>query len=358
MIHLARDSATKRSKKMAGLDPKLQSTLLALLKSNPATKNYPEKFPLVFTSVASKTTGPTTSSRQDLGLPKVGALVNVINTSNSGTSCTSSHGIVYVAIGKSGNNTLSLKEASESSMLEIPVKVFINSSKKRDSKVYMLKFNINDITDLKRLREEILNQLGKDVVKFDLTFDVGYFLGSRKIIFTEKDSIKSQLKSKNKSKGLWCEGRPNKRERAVMVIDSDSDCDSDFPPSKKRKSKISALDAKVHRVDSLANELRERHGAKYNKIQYKLWAEALDASVNMRVKRFHLQVLFGIPSLENQVAVKVSMKWRQLLQAWLILLQLHYSLTMQHSLHQLNKHPYHRHWAAYLPLNILIYSRN
>ena len=66
---------------MAGLDPKLQSTLLALLKSNPATKNYPEKFPLVFTSVASKTTGPTTSSRQDLGLPKVGALVNVINTS-------------------------------------------------------------------------------------------------------------------------------------------------------------------------------------------------------------------------------------------------------------------------------------
>ena len=163
-------------------------------------------------------------------------------------------------------------------MLEIPVKVFINSSKKRDSKVYMLKFNINDITDLKSLREEILNQLGKDVVKFDLTFDVGYFSGSHKIIFTEKDSIKSQLKSKNKSKGLWCEGRPNKRERAVMVIDSDSDCDSDFPPSKKRKSKISALDAKVHRVDSLANELRERHGAKYNKIQYKLWAEALDVS--------------------------------------------------------------------------------
>ena len=130
---------SKRSKKMVGLGPKLQSTLLALLKSNPATKNYPEKFPLVFTSVASKTTGPTTSSRQDLGLPKVGALVNVINTSNSGTSCTSSHGIV------AGNNTLSLKEPSESSMLEIPVKVFINSFKKRDSKVYMLKFNINDM---------------------------------------------------------------------------------------------------------------------------------------------------------------------------------------------------------------------
>ncbi len=44
------------------------------------------------------------------------------------------------------------------------------------------------------------------------------------------------------------------------MIDSDSD---DVPPPKKRK-KISAYDAKVQRVDLLANELREQHGNKYN----------------------------------------------------------------------------------------------
>ena len=42
----------------------------------------------------------------------------------------------------------------------------------------MLKINIDEMTNLKCLREEILNQLEKNVVKFDLTFDVGFFSGS------------------------------------------------------------------------------------------------------------------------------------------------------------------------------------
>ena len=38
------------------------------------------------------------------------------------------------------------------------------------------------------------------------------------------------------------------------------------------------FDAKVQRIDSLASELKEKHGDKFTIIQYKLWAEALDVN--------------------------------------------------------------------------------
>lgn len=141
--------------------------------------------------------------------------------------------------------------------------------------MYMLSIFINNLRCLRDLREEILNQLGKTVVKYDLCFDVGYFSGSRKILFTEKDSMKTELdKVTCKGKSLWCEGLPDTRLEPVTV-DSDSD-DDNVPVAKKRK--LSAYDSKVQRVDSLANELRQKHSNKYTKIQYKLWAEALDVN--------------------------------------------------------------------------------
>ena len=57
---------------------------------------------------------------------------------------------------------------------------------------------------------------------------------------------------------------------AFVCVDSDS---GDESPSKSSKKTPSALESKTLRVDALANELKEKHG---NKIQYKLWAEALD----------------------------------------------------------------------------------
>ena len=44
----------------------------------------------------------------------------------------------------------------------------------------------------------------------------------------------------------------------------------------KKRKLSNALESKVIRVDALANELKELHKDKYSKIQYKLWAEALD----------------------------------------------------------------------------------
>ena len=56
----------------------------------------------------------------------------------------------------------------------------------------------------------------------------------------------------------------------TICLDNDTDFKNE-PPVKKHKS-TNALQSKAQWVDALANELRD----KYNKIQYKLWAEALD----------------------------------------------------------------------------------
>ena len=50
----------------------------------------------------------------------------------------------------------------------------------------------------------------------------------------------------------------------VACTDSNSD---DEPPTKKQKKMASALECKTSRVDALANEIKEKHGNKFNKIQ-------------------------------------------------------------------------------------------
>jgi len=57
----------------------------------------------------------------------------------------------------------------------------------------MLNVCIDTIGNLKHLREEILEQLGKQV-SLDLTFDVGYFVAlSHRICFVNTDNIKMEL---------------------------------------------------------------------------------------------------------------------------------------------------------------------
>ena len=58
--------------------------------------------------------------------------------------------------------------ASKLPLVAMPIKV-INPSKKRESKMYMPNIPIET------LREHIIEQLGKNVISFDLHFDVGYF---------------------------------------------------------------------------------------------------------------------------------------------------------------------------------------
>ena len=191
-------------------------------------------------------------------------------------------------------------------MTDIPIRV-INPKKKRDAKTYILK-NIQPqtIRTLKCLREEILEQLGKSVVSFQLNFDVGYMSGNQRICFTEKEIGALFPGIAKDGSQLWCEGvipadsfRSLKRKRSSsthVVIDdsSGSDADTELPP-RKQKQKPSAMDEKAERVQKLADKLQAKHGDTYNKIQYKLWAEAMDVNKHKSIERPPPGTIWGVP---------------------------------------------------------------
>ena len=98
----------------------------------------------------------------------------------------------------------------------IPIKV-LNAARKRDSKNYMLNLDLTSLSKLKYLREEILEQLGKDVVSYNMKFSVGYYVSSRKICFSETDNIKEELvRIRNHGRQLWCDGRQGLIQRGWM----------------------------------------------------------------------------------------------------------------------------------------------
>ena len=127
---------------------------------------------------------------------------------------------------------------------DIPIKVF-HPEKKRDSKTFMLRLQIDEISNLNLLREEILEQLGKKLIKFDLKFDIGYFAGSQKICFSENDDMKKELaRIDKKGKSLWYNGLKKTVEGDVTICVDDSDfSDNEQQPAKKPK--LNALESKA-----------------------------------------------------------------------------------------------------------------
>ena len=167
--------------------------------------------------------------------------------------------------------------------VSMTIKVF-NPSRKRECKTFVLSLKVNNMISVRALREEVLKQLGKQTISFDLNFDIGYISGSQKVSFSPSDNIRAELRRLNaKGKMLWCIGKRNDKctepgSTSVVCVDSESG-DELEPPKKKQKQdlpKVSALVSKAQRIDSIANELSEIHGDACNKIQYKLWAEAID----------------------------------------------------------------------------------
>ena len=255
------------------MDPNVSTTLLNLLKNVPGATSLPQKFPLLFSnsqtpSLQQQDILDSSDTPRGSCSTKVGTQVNVITGSGSDA-------IGQLKVQSTGSAVSQTSQGSDT--IDIPIKV-VNPINKRESKTYMLSLPLEKMATLKCLREHILEQLGKSVVSFSLKFDVGYFSGIHKICFVESDSLKAELKRLHeKGKSLWCDGlSPKSRASPVVCIDSDSDGE---PPTKKtkRKEKLpGALESKARRVDSLANELGEKHGKRFTKIQYKLWAEALD----------------------------------------------------------------------------------
>jgi hypothetical protein len=98
--------------------------------------------------------------------------------------------------GSSSGSQVSHVTNSKSTSVDLPIKV-VNPKCKREAKTYILhSISVGDITTLKRLKEMILEHLGKNVVSFRLGFDVGYVMsGTNRICFSQSDDVKSELGS-------------------------------------------------------------------------------------------------------------------------------------------------------------------
>ena len=92
----------------------------------------------------------------------------------------------------------------------------------------------------------------------------------------DTDNIKSELiRLRSNGRSLWCEGKSIGKSKSVACLDADDE--DGIPETKKAKVQLNPREVKAKRIDELAVELKETHKEKYNKIQYKLWAEAIDS---------------------------------------------------------------------------------
>ena len=163
----------------------------------------------------------------------------------------------------------------------IVIKVF-KPNTKREFKSYIIHLERVGSFQLRSLKEEILEQLGKKVVSFNLEFDVDYMMGTQRICFSETDNVAVELqKIVNKGYSLWCEGvDTRKRSSSAIIVDDDGDEKTNEIPTKSaiktKKPKVSALEERKTKILAVANQLKEKHGDKYNMVQYKFWAETLE----------------------------------------------------------------------------------
>lgn len=207
--------------------------------------------------------------------PDTVSRVSVVSANNSvGGSEDNSHLSVTQATSQSKSPNCS---TSPSQLVQPGVQVVIkviNPTCKREYKCFnLILHDLSSIT-LRSLKEEVLEQLGKNVICFDLKFDIGYMKGAQKISFSQADAM-GEVMQKVVSKGykLWCEGIDS-RKRSVEVLSVISD-EEDDAKQKGKKLKTNSFEERNLKIAEMADKLKEKHGHDYNMVQYKFWAETL-----------------------------------------------------------------------------------
>ena len=69
---------------------------------------------------------------------------------------------------------------------------------------------------------------------------------------------------------LWCMGKDESRKRQAEP-------DIETENSKKKKSKNSRYEEKLDRIDEIIDELKQKHKNTYTAMQYRVWAETMEA---------------------------------------------------------------------------------
>ena len=139
---------------------------------------------------------------------------------------------------------------------------------------YMLRNIIkDDIATPIQLRSELYKQFGEDLISSKLNFGIGYINGSSKVTIHSSADIDVWKMACSSNVVLWCE---KAKKRVNVSSDNDSDEELERPKSKRKKNKLSALEEKQNRVETLVDKLRKKHCENFTTLQLRLWAEVLD----------------------------------------------------------------------------------
>ena len=171
---------------------------------------------------------------------------------------------------------------------KLSVKV-INPKKRKKYKIYHLD-GFNEFACENRLKESIFNKLGKNVVHHSLGFEVGYFEGSTKMSFKAHEFEEKLHYLMVKGKYPWC---------YRLSGDKESDSEEEALVSKQKKSTVPSVEIKAERIETLAKDLQRKHGDKYLRIQYKLWAEVIDSKKHTSLDEQPLRCIWGRPQKDK-----------------------------------------------------------
>ena len=173
-------------------------------------------------------------------------------------------------------------EAETSMVPTLSVKV-INPSRKSDAKLFILRdvdFRCFDQPD--SVRRLFISELA-DEVSDEPNFEFGYFQGNRRVWVKGVEGLREVQQALQQSKDivLWCMGKSESRKRQCPV-DEDSEAEADTGTEKKDKSKKkpdkrSRYEEKLDRIDDMVDKLKQNHMNTYTSIQYRVWAETLEA---------------------------------------------------------------------------------
>ena len=125
-----------------------------------------------------------------------------------------------------------------------------------------------------KLKQAIIDQCGKNVAPEE----IGYFNQSTKRWIHNRldmNDVWDMVESGTKVT-LWCNdsiavNKSSHGKRAHLDAENDSN---------RKKQKLSSMDEKKALAEEHEQQLREKHGDKYTRFQYKLWAEMLTSGVH------------------------------------------------------------------------------
>ena len=106
-----------------------------------------------------------------------------------------------------------------------------------------------------------------------LDFSVGYIKGNSKVTVrspADVDDVWNMITSKGETVNLWCD-RVTKRDDESSENESEQE---DCTVRLKSNKKLSALEKKTERVESLVETLRKKHSGNFTILQFR--AEVVD----------------------------------------------------------------------------------